>query len=380
MQINSLFPNVLDMGKTSAGQAATPEEQLEEVASEFESMLADRAQSKQEKPAPKKEEAKPADKPQQADKAQEAQPQEPTKEGMEVAAGLVTTQPVVLFDVIDASGEGQAVQVVDPMAAMQQPAPVLQEAAAPVVEEALPVQPEQPEIQVEGAAMAEASFQEEAQQAPVGEEQPEVPQAEVEVEHQPEAQAVAQERKAPQAEAVGEEQPEEAEVKDVEVEAQPVFRRETPAPVKVGESYEPVAPEEPEAPQQLADRLVQMLEQGDTKVELMLNPENLGRMTVEITRTHEGVLHIVLGAVNQKAVSLLQENSASLHSLLAASQDGEVRIEVQQQEPQQQPNQFMNPDEQGRQQHQQQQKPRQQAATEDFVQQLRLGLVEKEPV
>ena len=55
-----------------------------------------------------------------------------------------------------------------------------------------------------------------------------------------------------------------------------------------------------------------------------------------------------------------------------------MRIEVQQQDPQEQLNQFLNPDEQNRQQQNQQQKPQKQAASEDFIQQLRLGLVDKE--
>ena len=125
-------------------------------------------------------------------------------------------------------------------------------------------------------------------------------------------------------------------------------------------------------------RLCQTLEQGYTHVEINLAPANLGKMTISITRTQEGALHVVLGAVSQKPTDLLQQNSGSLQSLLPAGNQGEVRIEVQQQEPQEQLNQFLTADEQNRQQQNQQQKPQKQAASEDFIQQHRLGLVDKE--
>lgn len=368
MQVkNSLMFGMLETGKVAAGQIAPQGGTQQDETSQFESMLADRTQSRQEKPAPQKE-TNTAEKPRQTQDST----QETTEEGAEVAAGLVTTQPVVLFDVINVEDTEQAVQMVDPLAGMQEQAPVVQETVAPVLEQ----QPEQTVEQPVEEVPLETGFQQEDQQVPTVEAQPETEQVEVEVQHQESAVTRVETE---QPEAVEEDRPEDMDVEDVYAQARPVFQRETATPVKVADNYEPVAPEEPEAPQQLADRLTQMLDQGDTRVEIALNPANLGKMVIEITRTQDGTLHVVLGAVSEKATALLQQNSANLHSLLAAGNQGEVHVQVQQQEPQEQLNQFLNPDEQGKQQQQQQQqKSDKQAASEDFIQQLRLGLVEKD--
>ena len=76
------------------------------------------------------------------------------------------------------------------------------------------------------------------------------------------------------------------------------------------------------------------------------------------------------------AASLLQQHSGSLLSALMG--DGrEAEIIVQQPQQPETPNQFLNPDGQNRQQHQQQQQQhRPKGTTEDFLQQLRLGLVD----
>jgi len=377
MQVNSLLQGMLNVGIAGAGQGAAQGNSPEDAAQAFEDMLVEQSQQQErpETPAPKKDAAKAEEKPKQAEQ-KPAESQKPEGKGEEVAAGLVTSQPVVFFDVVNAEEAGQPVQqVADPLAAVgmaEQAAPVVQDALTPVEgQQAQNV--EQPLVET---APVENGFQEDAQQVPVVEDQPEAQEVQVEV--KPQGQAV-EHVHSEKAEPVEAEKPEDVQVKDVEVEAEPVFHKETAAPVKVGEAYEPVAPEEPEAPKQIMDRLVQMLDQGETRVQIALSPENLGSMTIEITRMQDGALHVVLGAVSQKATALLQQNSADLHSLLAANAHGEVRIEVQQQEPQQQTaNQFMNPDEQGRQQPQQQHKPQQQAESEDFVQQLRLGLVEKD--
>lgn len=365
MQINSFIQGMMNIGMPAQGQSGQGT-QTEDMASQFEEMLVDRShQSRQEKTDAPKKEAKPAEKPQQA---QDSSKEEVTEEGMEVAASLVTSQPVVLFDVVDLT----AAEPAAPLEGLQEFTPAVVELAAPKIEDQWSIDDGQPLVE---APVVEEGFTQEVQQVPDVEAQPESQQAEVDV--KPQEQPVEQ-VKAAQPEAAQGEAPEEVEVKDVEIEAEPVFHKETATPVKVADNYEPVAPEEPQAPQQMADRLMQMIDQGDSRVQIQLNPENLGQMTIEITRLQDGALHIVLGAVSQKATALLQENSANLHSLLAASNQGEVRIEVQQQEPQQPMQQFMNPDEQGKQQPQQQQKPKEQAKAEDFVQQMRLGLVEKD--
>ena len=121
--------------------------------------------------------------------------------------------------------------------------------------------------------------------------------------------------------------------------AQPLFDRTEHMPVKVGEA------------------------------------DTLGKLSVELTQGKDGVLHIVFHAENEQAMKLLQEHSATLVSMLHGSHSGEIQVEVPRpqqgeqpwQQPEQQPGQQhgRNPQEQGR----------QRQSTEDFLQQLRLGLL-----
>lgn len=374
MQVNTVYQGILEIGQAAAGQGSS-QGVAQEEGPRFDDMLQDQAQGAQSKPAGKP--AHKGDKAESAEKPQQPQQgeQEPTAEaeGYAVAATLVMGQPTVVLEVPQAPApEVQAVQA--PEALAEAAAPLAAPEAAPEVQ----VQ-HAPEAAVsqEAPAAVEAAPQQGPQQAPVEGSQPAPEQAGVEAKPQ-EGPTLKVESGHPTA--VSQEQDSDVDVQEVWYDgARPVFQQEKPVPVKVAENYEPVAPEEPEAPQQLADRLVQMLEQGDTRVEIALTPENLGRMTVEITRTHEGVLHVVLGAASEKATALLQQNSANLQSLLAANGQEEVHVQVQGQQPQEQLSQFLNPDGQnGQQQQGQQQKPRQQAAAEDFIQQLRLGLVDRD--
>ena len=116
-------------------------------------------------------------------------------------------------------------------------------------------------------------------------------------------------------------------------------------------------------------------QEGARHVELKLAPEHLGKLSVELTQGKDGVLHIVFHAENEQAMKLLQEHSATLVSMLHGSHSGEIQVEVPRpqqgeqpwQQPEQQPGQQhgRNPQEQGR----------QRQSTEDFLQQLRLGLL-----
>ena len=383
MQINTMYQAMLEIGQALPGKGAEPTGREEDL--QFDAMLQEQAQASQ---APRKDKEGPAaqQKPKGEDPQQPAEEETmPTQAGYAVAASLVTSQPVVNLMV-----ENQGAQIpvaLDPVGTVQEEAAVLpgqpvviqEEADVPVLQEGVTASgiQEQPQAPVEAAHELELEPEAGQQAAPVeanlSQEQPEL---EVEPQRQeaPRAERVIHREEAP----VQEEQPQEAEAQGTEVQARPMFQREDAVPVKVAEPYEPVEPETVEAPQQLADRLTQMLEQGESRVEIALSPENLGRMTVEITRTGDGALHVVLGAASEKVTALLQQNSSNLHSLLAANNQGEVHIQVQQEQPaQEQPNPFMNPDEGRGQQQQQQHKPQQQPS-EDFVQQLRLGLVDRD--
>lgn len=156
--------------------------------------------------------------------------------------------------------------------------------------------------------------------------------------------------------------------------AQPLFDRTEHMPVKVGEA-DTLDTTEPDFAPRLAKAITEAEQEGARHVELKLAPEHLGRLSVELTQGKDGVLHIVFHAENEQAMKLLQEHSATLVSMLHGSHSGEIQVEVPRpqqgeqpwQQPEQQPGQQhgRNPQEQGR----------QRQSTEDFLQQLRLGLL-----
>ena len=167
-----------------------------------------------------------------------------------------------------------------------------------------------------------------------------------------------------------------AELDSVQTEgaAQPLFDRTEHMPVKVGEA-DTLDATEPDFAPRLAKAITEAEQEGARHVELKLAPEHLGKLSVELTQGKDGVLHIVFHAENEQAMKLLQEHSATLVSMLHGSHSGEIQVEVPRpqqgeqpwQQPEQQPGQQhgRNPQEQGR----------QRQSTEDFLQQLRLGLL-----
>ena len=171
--------------------------------------------------------------------------------------------------------------------------------------------------------------------------------------------------------------------KDVTVESfqTPLFQNVEATPVRVGEgeSVDMTAPAQ-EVEKSLSNILKGALDQGDQRVEIKLNPANLGTVTAEFTRTPEGVLHVVLHAETEQTARLLSDHASTLGLILQDNTHGEVRVQVAQ--PQENQSAWQHPDQDGGQQqqqsHQQQQRntPRQEA--ENFLHQLRLGLVEME--
>ena len=156
--------------------------------------------------------------------------------------------------------------------------------------------------------------------------------------------------------------------------AQPLFDRTEHMPVKVGEA-DTLDATEPDFAPRLAKAITEAEQEGARHVELKRAPEHLGKLSVALTQGKDGVLHIVFHAENEQAMKLLQEHSATLVSMLHGSHSGEIQVEVPRpqqgeqpwQQPEQQPGQQhgRNPQEQGR----------QRQSAEDFLQQLRLGLL-----
>lgn len=163
-------------------------------------------------------------------------------------------------------------------------------------------------------------------------------------------------------------------------EATPLFTRVEAQVVKVAEASKPIPLEAENGVEQLADELGDVLVNSAdaNRVEITLTPEHLGKLTVEISRGENGALSVVLHASSERAANLLERGSANLQSLLSSNAKNDVQVEARGAEESQQ--QFLNPDGQNREQQQQQQQQngrrREQRSAQDFLQQLRLGLVD----
>lgn len=180
-------------------------------------------------------------------------------------------------------------------------------------------------------------------------------------------------------EVVAPEEDEDIQVELVDVEHAPeqVFHDVKAAPIKVGESYEPEQAQD--VNQQIAAQVIPAVEQGQTRVELQLTPEHLGSVKVEITQSENGSLHIAITAQNSQTRDLLEKSTDSLQNLLASRSQTEVRVEVQRQEESQpQHNNYDGHNSQHQQQQQQEQHRSHDAEnSQDFLHQLRLGLVDE---
>lgn len=315
--------------------------------------------------AQKPEKAETPQKPQDAQKAQEAQetqtaPEEDGKvleERMTLAAMMMMQAPVTPVEQV-MTPEVQA------EAAAEEIAPLAAEAV--VTRKAGTLAPE-----TEGRTL-ETPVEENAAQAPAEElpqtiEAPEAPQdtegrtVEVKVE--------TGRAEAPEAEAADTE--ETPEFQGAETEA-PVFEDVKAVPVKVGEAPKSAGSGEP-VEKQLGSKLAEALKNGETRVEIQLTPENLGKVTVEMTWSKDGGLVVQLHAENRETQNLLSKNTAGLEQLLGREAQQEVRVEVPRQEESQRQDLYEQQQEHHR--RQQQERRRKQESGEDFLQQLRLGLI-----
>ncbi len=297
--------------------------------------------------------------------------QEIGEEGQEVAAALVTSQPVVPIELVAA---------VEPVLVGKLEAPTLEQPVAPTAawpagaptEEVPMAQPQAAETAVQPQAQPAAqSFQAQPQAQPE-EGQAEtiaLPESSPEVAVQPESRTETAPVSRHQANLSEKEQPEEVQVTDTWTQEQQVFQRETAAPIKVADNYEEAEPTDLRLLDQVQNQISRAVQEGQSLV-------SLGQVMVEITRSADGTLSIMMSAATEKTATLLQRHGGILQQFLADNLQGPVQVTVQQPEQPENANQFLNPDGQNRQhQNQQHQEKKQKGTTEDFLQQLRLGLV-----
>ena len=373
MNIDLLFPTLTgDLTKLPQADPAGSDG----TGQEFEDMLVQQSKAQQENSRPQKkaEEKKAPEKPEQ----KSTQEDEATEKGGELAAALVTSQPVVPI----AAFEEAQVTVSEDGTVILEPAVVegiAQEQTAEIVE-TVEVQPEET---VQQEQPVEAQFQQSAEaveEAPV-EEQPKV-EAEVTT-----VEAGARETGRPEAAVQrsneGERSQDEDMDADIGQQSQPVFRDAKAAPVKVADVQRPVDAQEPQAPQQIANHVVDALEQGQNMVRIQLNPANLGSVTIELTRDAAGVISIVMTPETARAAEILTQNSSSL--MMALTEKGEFTASIAIVVPENNENagMMMNPDgHNGNAQEDEEdgKKKKHDDRTEgvnaaDFLSQLRLGLV-----
>lgn len=156
---------------------------------------------------------------------------------------------------------------------------------------------------------------------------------------------------------------------------QQLFRDLEAPPIKVAE---PEPAEQADIPQQLDKGISQAIGNGESTVRIELNPEYLGSVTVEISRSAEGILKVALSAHSSETRGLLERHATDLQGLLGRNTNQTVEVEVQRQsESQQGQNQPNYDGHNGHDRGQEQQNRRRDDGqrSRDFAQQLRLGLI-----
>lgn len=154
---------------------------------------------------------------------------------------------------------------------------------------------------------------------------------------------------------------------------QPLFRQVEATPVKVGDT--PVADtQSPDMDAQIVDEISKTLDAGAQHVEIQLTPENLGTVTIDLTRSQDGSLQVVLHTSTDKAADLLTQHSAALSTLLGSDSQSSVQVKVLQHQEENLYFQQQSQDQSGHGQSNQQEH-RQRKESDDFLQQLRLGLI-----
>lgn len=159
----------------------------------------------------------------------------------------------------------------------------------------------------------------------------------------------------------------------------PLFEGVETAPIKVAEAPKG-AEETGNVERQVVQKVSDLLENGETKVQIQLEPVELGKLTIELTRSADGTLSILLDAENLQTRSLLEKHMGTLQEMLIdrGQKVAQVTVdnseEAQRQDNQQRDDFFNDRNGQQKEQREQQRRDDPRDGT-DFLQQLRLGLI-----
>lgn len=374
-QINMMAQMVMQQGQVSGASSGKDSD------SSFQDMInqkQDVASSTQKEPSkqqPTNSEATQEEPVQQPGEAADTGASEVSDEVRQLLAAMIFQQYVPQENI-----EAQPVAV-ETVAAVPMAEAAAQQAS---VQELVATVQTTPEAAIPQTEVASATVQT-AQQVVPGQEQSAEPTAVLQQDNvQPQVVQEAQTQQNPQQQSTGEEntamdtagakKTEEPSV-SVAQQEQPLFGEVETVPVKVGETTPKINTEAPDMEKQLADTIEANLKTAGDKVEVQLEPENLGRITIEMVQ-HEGKLGLVIYAESTKTTSLLAQHAGNLCALLEDRSGQIVQVQVQQE---QQPQPQYDGHNQQEQQQEQQQHPQQSKAEQDsFLGQLRLGLTQLE--
>ena len=252
-------------------------------------------------------------KPAQNDKTQQTDQQTPQENVPEVsddvrqAMAALLLQPYVVQDV---AVQQTAQENVDMVATM----PTVDAAVAQTVQTAVAGETMAPAVQQEAA---QPTVQVPQQAAPEQmQTAPEVTAPQEGVQQQGLQNASAQTEQQSTGEAATEQKMVEVDQPDdqsvvVTKQEQPLFRDVETVPVKVGDATPTVDVKAPDMEKQLADTIQANLNNVGDKVQIQLQPENLGHITIELVQ-HGGKMGLVIFADNAKTTSLLAQHAGNL--------------------------------------------------------------------
>ena len=350
----------------------------------FESMMSDkRAESDASSTTPQKPEngqntqTKPTTDQGKTEDATVTQPEQPlSDEELELRMALLggmNPYSISLQNVMPAEGQVQADGLVEVCATGQQPVAEVEQVVAGAPEAGQNTQPIVPMESQQEVSAAEVSEQPQEQT---------VTQATVETTETLEQQGLQTTGKAQMQEQADGQQDDSTQKDNNGTTDVQVTTGNTKAPereteqtmIKVGDG-DTLDATEPEFDTKLAKQIETALDRGQQKVTVQLTPEHLGKITIEMSKNDNGLLNVVLRTENEHTAHLLREQTSVLSNLLQHGGQDEVRVQVAQ--PQEAETQWKQPDQEqnGHNQQSQQQQKGKRDETEQFLQQLRLGLL-----
>ena len=167
---------------------------------------------------------------------------------------------------------------------------------------------------------------------------------------------------------------EQPQVKQTEVQVEtPLFQNVENTPVKVGETTPVLDTQSPNVEQDLQDIIKYNLKADGDKVEIQLNPSNLGKITIELVQK-DGSMSVLVTAENSKTLSLLAQHAGGIETMMQERLSQPVHVFIEQQQQQQfNDNQNHNNQQNQNNQNNENNKPSKDEQ-QNFIDQLRLGL------